>query len=317
MNVDIDRDKAIEQMFKGTSLEGEFVQKAKTYHKKRNFDALVAFAANGIENRMELEELSNDGVKIANTWAYLNDKHFYNKLPTKEVKIFWDRIRDSQPNGWHLHVSNRFDFAYIEGAPKKDQLDWDLSFLYEIGTLRYKERLWSQFVGERFANTTEHLYRLIWLALIIAKNMKEDVNLEKLIIMAMLHDVGEIRSSDINYINSAYVSPREDRAFKQTVGKVSLRDELVSIWNEYRDMQSVEAKIIVDADKIEPIMELQEQEALGMKIATDWKLKNIERKVGRLNTNYANELLLAILQTNPNSWHLEADNRFKDPDPEW
>ncbi len=175
------------------------------------------------------------------------------------------------------------------------------------------DRLWSQFVGRKFANLTEHTYRVIWIALLIAKYLK-DVNLEKVIIMAMIHDLGEIRSSDINYINSGYTKTKSDASLKQTIEKVSINKKLIKIWDELIDRNSVEAKIVKDADKLDTIMELQEQEALGMQIAKEWKLKNLERLIGKLNSDYANDLLITILQSDPNSWHLSANNRFEDPD---
>ena len=80
------------------------------------------------------------------------------------------------------------------------------------------------------------------------------------------------------------------------------------------ERKTVESNVVRDADKLDTIMELQEQEALGMQIAKEWKLKNLERLIGKLNSDYANDLLITILQSDPNSWHLSANNRFEDPD---
>ena len=312
MNVETNNSKAIEDIYGETSVEKEFVKLNKEYFLRKNTESKIAYVAGGMDNRMELEELANDGVKIASIWAYLNDKNFFNKLMIKEAKEYWESVRNSNPNQWHLASSNRFDFEYHEGAPKT-QIDNDIDFLYEIGSLRHMDRLWSQFVGRKFANLTEHTYRVIWIALLIAKYLK-DVNLEKVIIMAMIHDLGEIRSSDINYINSGYTKTKSDASLKQTIEKVSINKKLIKIWDELIDRNSVETKIVKDADKLDTIMELQEQEALGMQIAKEWKLKNLERLIGKLNSDYANDLLITILQSDPNSWHLSANNRFEDPD---
>ena len=39
-------------------------------------------------------------------------------------------------------------------------LEKDLRFLYEIGTLRFVGRTWNQFLASGFANVTEHTFRV-------------------------------------------------------------------------------------------------------------------------------------------------------------
>ncbi|MBI1863035.1 HD domain-containing protein [Candidatus Microgenomates bacterium] len=46
----------------------------------------------------------------------------------------------------------------------------DLDFLYEIGSLRHLVRTWTQFVRSDVANVSEHIYRVVWIALMIAKH---------------------------------------------------------------------------------------------------------------------------------------------------
>ncbi len=46
----------------------------------------------------------------------------------------------------------------------------DIKFLYEVGTLRYVDRTWKQTFGVPVANVTEHTFRVMWIAQIIAKH---------------------------------------------------------------------------------------------------------------------------------------------------
>jgi hypothetical protein len=63
-------------------------------------------------------------------------------------------------------------------------LDRDLQFLYEVGSLRYIPRMWHRYSNTDFANITEHHFRVIWIALMIAAHEKTgdadniDVDLE-------------------------------------------------------------------------------------------------------------------------------------------
>src|SRR3989344_143713 len=89
MNVETNNSKAIEDIYGETSVEKEFVKLNKEYFLRKNTESKIAYVAGGMDNRMELEELANDGVKIASIWAYLNDKNFFNKLMIKEAKEYW------------------------------------------------------------------------------------------------------------------------------------------------------------------------------------------------------------------------------------
>ena len=48
----------------------------------------------------------------------------------------------------------------------------DADFLFEIGTLRFIQRTWKQFINPDFANLAEHTLRMTWIAIVIAKNEK-------------------------------------------------------------------------------------------------------------------------------------------------
>jgi putative hydrolase of HD superfamily len=90
-------------------------------------------------------------------------------------------------------------------------MDRDIEFLYEIGSLRLMDRQWQRFLNGVSANVTEHQYRVMWLALTIAKYEKAK-NTERILKMAMVHDITESRTGDTDYIARQYVrrtkSPR-------------------------------------------------------------------------------------------------------------
>ncbi|MCX6807103.1 MAG: HD domain-containing protein [Candidatus Berkelbacteria bacterium] len=75
----------------------------------------------------------------------------------------------------------------------------DLEFIYEVGALRFLQRNWKQFLNADFQNISEHTFRVIWIALILAKH--ENVNShEKIIKMALVHDLSESRTGDAHYV---------------------------------------------------------------------------------------------------------------------
>jgi len=69
----------------------------------------------------------------------------------------------------------------------------DVEFLFEIGALRLIPRQWQRFHLPFVQNLTEHHYRVVWLALLIA-NREGKGNVEKIMKMALVHDVAESRT---------------------------------------------------------------------------------------------------------------------------
>lgn len=68
----------------------------------------------------------------------------------------------------------------------------DIEFLYEIGCLRFIPRAWQQLLVPSGANLAEHILRVMWIAIVIAKYEKADI--DKVIKMALVHDVSESRT---------------------------------------------------------------------------------------------------------------------------
>ena len=68
-------------------------------------------------------------------------------------------------------------------------------------------------MGMDCANILEHTFRVMFLALAIARGEKVKDE-EKIIKMAMIHDLGESRTGDPNYVQKVYVNSNESRALK-------------------------------------------------------------------------------------------------------
>jgi len=184
----------------------------------------------------------------------------------------------------------------------------DVDFLYEIGALRQQPRMWHRFLGSRgshVASITEHHYRVVWLALIIAaREGKGDT--AKIIKMALVHDIGESRAGDADYLSRQYVERHEDKAIEHMLDKTSLQKEFVNLWKAYEKQTSIEAKIVKDADNLDFDMELHEQAAQGSHLEADWR--DIRNKVvaKRFYSKAAQELYAEIASTKPSDWHIKS-----------
>ena len=187
----------------------------------------------------------------------------------------------------------------------------DLEFLYEIGSLRNIPRAWIQHLATHCSSTLEHSLRVVFLSLLIAR--REGVkNEEKLIKMALVHDLAEARTADLAYVHKVYTHTDDARAAHDLFTGTALAD-LEDILREYEKRISAEAKIVKDADNLDIDLELRELMEQGNLVA---KKKQPLRKLVRdkkLYTKTAKKIWDAIQKSDPSSWHLSANKWLKVP----
>ena len=186
----------------------------------------------------------------------------------------------------------------------------DIEFLYEVGCLRFIPRAWRQLLGPNFANLAEHTLRVMWTAALIAKQEKADVG--KVIKIALVHDAGESRTGDGHYISRLYTKRDEEGAVNEIFKDTTLAAEFVQLWKEYEKRESLEAKIVKDADNLDVDFELQEQASRGVKLKEVWDRKGSAYPM--LYTETAKRIFEMIYSSNPDDWHTRAKNRFTEGD---
>lgn len=188
----------------------------------------------------------------------------------------------------------------------------DVELMYELGSLRFIERAWKQFLSPNFSNLAEHHLRVIWIALLLSK-MEKKGDTSKIVKMALVHDVGESRAGDVHYISRQYTKRDEHKAILDIFKNTSLSEEMVSLWDEYEARKSIEAKIVKDADFLDVDFELQEQKAKGEEFIKVW---SSNRKIiyELFYTRSAKKLWKAIKKSNPTDWFNHARNRFVEGD---
>jgi putative hydrolase of HD superfamily len=188
-----------------------------------------------------------------------------------------------------------------------------VELIYEIGCLRLMQRMWSRFLTPEFANVAEHLFRVAWIALIIAKY--EGADETKVLKMALVHDLSESRAGDLDYVSRLYAERREDIAIADMLAGTVLAPELIDLWNEYEQMESLEARVVKDADYIDVDAELAEQRSRGNHGIYDFK-EPIRQHVGatKLKTETGKRLWTAVREGNPLDWIAGSKNRLNTGD---
>ncbi len=192
-------------------------------------------------------------------------------------------------------------------------LDRDMELMYEIGCIRNISRVWKQMHGKGFANLAEHHFRVAWISLLLAKmeNLKDT---DKVLKMALVHDVAESRTGDVHYISRLYTQRNENEAFKDIFKDTSLSEDMQKIWDEYEQRESLESKIVKDADTIDVDLELHEQAALGNSLEKVWQQARKEQVYPTLFTDSAKKIWESIAKSDIHQWHMNGPNRLNSGD---
>lgn len=182
----------------------------------------------------------------------------------------------------------------------KSKLNQLSSFLFEIGSLRKLIRSHRQtlLTDDQSDNIASHSYRVALIGWFLAK--EEKANSEKVLLMCLLHDVGESRSGDQNWVHKRYIKVFEDEIIKGQFKNLPKGKELANTLKEYNQRKTKEAKIAKDADLLDQALLLKEYAWQGNSEAKRW-LKGREHQKA-LQTKTARELAKSIIEQRPSEW---------------
>ncbi len=171
--------------------------------------------------------------------------------------------------------------------------------------------MWRQHFGMDVANDLEHTIRVVWLALILGR-MEKAKSEEKIIKMALLHDIAETRTSDHGHVHKSYVTSDEEKAAHDIFAGTTLQD-FEKLLHEYKLRESLESRIVKDADNLDVDFELRELAEKGSMLPHKW-LKG--RKVIRdkkLYTKSAKKVWDLLQKADSASWHIMANTWLQSP----
>jgi putative hydrolase of HD superfamily len=184
----------------------------------------------------------------------------------------------------------------------------DLELLYEVGSLRFITRAWSQVLRNRnVANLAEHMFRVAWIAMTIAKH--EGADLGDVAKMALMHDMSESRTGDAHYMSRLYIQRDENKAVNDIFNGSILSDDMFVLWNEYEKCETLASKCVKDADWLDVDFELSELYETGEKIGDKdlWYRELVREK---LKTETGKKMWAEIYNGDSHSWHRNSTHMF-------
>jgi putative hydrolase of HD superfamily len=188
---------------------------------------------------------------------------------------------------------------------KKNIYDQIASFVYETGIHSKTPRSGFWFLGSGDQSVAEHLFHTAMIAYALA-HLEPKADKNKVVLMALFHDIGEGRTSDHNYIHQRYGRLAEADAVADMSKAVPFGKEILGLFKEEQAKLTLEAKLVKDADTLEWVATLREEEVKGNIKARKW----ISIAMKRLKTDGAKKLGRVLLKTNPDGWWFNAGDAW-------
>lgn len=178
--------------------------------------------------------------------------------------------------------------------------------LFEVGMLCKTPRSGYQFLGSGRESVAEHILRTVFVGYTLCK-MNRSLDELRVLKMCILHDLPEARTGDMNYVNKKYVEVNEAKAVQELTDGLFFGSEIRQSIDEFNAKETLEARIVRDADQLALILQLKEYGDLGNKYADEW----IQFALQRLSTDEGKKLADQIIQTDSSHWW------FKDKSDWW
>lgn len=175
-------------------------------------------------------------------------------------------------------------------------------FLFEAGMLKKMRRTGYPFLGSGGESVADHCFRAALMGYMLALT-QDGLDAPRVALMLLHHDLAETRTNDLNYVHKRYAKADEAKALADQLKGLPApaagqARELIA---EFQAGQTPEARLAHDADQLDLLVELKEQQDLGNPYAKHW----IHYALKRLQTEAGQELARAVLETDWTDWWFE------------
>jgi putative hydrolase of HD superfamily len=159
----------------------------------------------------------------------------------------------------------------------EQRIEQQLAFVVEADKLKNVLRRTLLTDGSRQENSAEHSWHLALTAMVLEEHAPAPVNTAKILRMLIVHDVVEIDAGDTFAFDTAGNATKEQRersAADRIFGLLprGLHAELRSLWEEFEEAATLEARFANAVDRIQPL--LQNRETRG----GSWRIHNLSRE---------------------------------------
>ncbi len=141
---------------------------------------------------------------------------------------------------------------------KLNEIENILEFMVEIEKLKDVHRKTKPVGLHRYENSAEHSWHVCISALMLKDYSNEPINIDRVIKMLLIHDLGEIDAGD----TIIYASETKELKDKEEAGVKRLLDILpsgetskyLSLWHEFELGETADAKFAKAIDRVPPLL---------------------------------------------------------------
>lgn len=134
-----------------------------------------------------------------------------------------------------------------------------VNFILELDKLKGVTRKTRPLGLERYENSAEHSWQIALLAAALAPYAEQPINVERVVCMLLVHDIGEIETGDTIFYAEEGLAERkagERAAVTRIFGMLDepQRSMLMSLWLEFEENTTAEARFAHAADRVMPVL---------------------------------------------------------------
>lgn len=135
----------------------------------------------------------------------------------------------------------------------------DMDFIVEIDKMKSTLRKTKLIGKDEFEDDAQHSWHIATMALILKDYADEDVDIDKVIRMLLVHDLVEIYAGDTFGYDKEGYKDKLERETKAAEKLFSMLDEekgayLRGLWDEFEEEKTDDALLALSMDRIQPIL---------------------------------------------------------------
>ncbi|MCI0525115.1 MAG: HD family hydrolase [Acidobacteria bacterium] len=148
-----------------------------------------------------------------------------------------------------------------------------IRFLAELMRLKSAPRIGWLLRGVRdVESVASHSFGVAVIAMLLADRARArgvEVNVERLLRMALLHDLTESRTGDLpstikQYFDKASIKAADERIAREMLAELGdLTESYLELWFDYEHRASIESRLVKAADKLDLLVQSREYEKGG------------------------------------------------------
>lgn len=149
--------------------------------------------------------------------------------------------------------------AVIGRAEQKKRLEQQIRFIVEVDKVKNIFRQTYLADANRKENDAEHSWHLALSAVLLKEHMDAPVDLMKVIVMVLIHDLVEIDAGDTYAYDAENLKTqkaREDTAKERIFSLLpsEQKEEMIALFDEFEAYESAESKFAHAMDNLQPLL---------------------------------------------------------------